>query len=115
MRALRTSTAPVRAVLTTVALATPGWLATRPLLAPNSTAPPARCAAMPARLTGQAAVGAVLAVLEAVVAVQLGLVVQVDGIDCAQLVAGRVDHGPTLPALDGLDARWHAVSLLITW
>jgi hypothetical protein len=30
---------------------------------------------MPARLTGQAAVGAVLAVLEAVVAVQLGLVV----------------------------------------
>ena len=33
-----------------------------------------------------------------------GLVVEVDGVDRAQLVAGRVDHGPTLPGLGGLDA-----------
>src|SRR4029450_10716765 len=40
-----------------------------------------------------------------------GLVVQVDGVDRAELVAGRVDHGATLPALDGVDAWWHAGSL----
>jgi hypothetical protein len=44
-----------------------------------------------------------------------GLVVQVDGVDRAQLVAGRVDHRATLPTLDGLDAGWHATSFLITW
>src|SRR4029453_1054820 len=43
-----------------------------------------------------------------------GLVVQVDGVDRAQLVAGRVDHGPTLPTLDGVDTGcWHATSLSV--
>src|SRR4029450_10969321 len=43
---------PVRAVSPTGAGPPPCWPATRPLLAPSSTAPPATCAAMPARLTG---------------------------------------------------------------
>src|SRR5215216_2517313 len=46
-----------------------------------------------------------------------GLVVEVDGVDRAELVAGWVDHGPTLPALDGLDA-WccHGTSLpVVQW
>src|SRR5215217_3037022 len=125
---------------------------------------------------GQAAVGAVLAVVEAVVAVQLGLVVlgqlavglhggrvldlllvvghlhavtdvlglgerhegglggeqaagdrgplwlaglvvEVDGVDRAELVAGRVDHGAALPGLGGLDAWcWHGSSFpLLRW
>src|SRR5829696_8038700 len=51
-QAVAARAAPVRAVLTTVAWATPRWLATRPLLAPSSTAPPTTWAAMPARLTG---------------------------------------------------------------
>src|SRR4030095_4329740 len=51
-QAVAARAAPVRAVLTMVAWGTPRWLATRPLLAPSSTAPPARWAAMPARLTG---------------------------------------------------------------
>src|SRR4029453_5407701 len=40
-----------------------------------------------------------------------GLVVQVDGADRAELIAGRVDHGAALPALDGVDAWWHTASL----
>src|SRR5215203_4084992 len=51
-QAVAARAAPVRAVLTTVAWVTPCWLATRPLLAPSSTAPPATWAAIPARLTG---------------------------------------------------------------
>ena len=136
----------------------------------------ARVDALSGGAGGQAAIGAVLAVVEAVVAVQLGLVVlgqapvgphgwgardlvlvvghldavtgglglgerheddlggeqagvdqgplglaglviEVDGVDRAELVAGRVDHGPTLPALDGLDA-WccHGTSLpIVQW
>src|SRR4029453_1328685 len=42
----------VRAVLTVLVAATPCWLASRPLLAPVSTAPPARWAAIPARFSG---------------------------------------------------------------
>src|SRR5215207_6697527 len=42
----------VTAALATVAVATPRWLARRPLLPASSTAPPARWAAIPARLTG---------------------------------------------------------------
>src|SRR5215211_3185957 len=41
-----------------------------------------------------------------------GLVVQVDGVDRAELVAGRVDHGAALPALNGVDVR-HTDSLLV--
>ena len=37
-----------------------------------------------------------------------GLVIQVDGVDRAELVAGRVHHGAALPALNGVDAWWHA-------
>src|SRR5215216_374450 len=51
-QAVAARAAPVRAVLATVAWATPCWLATRPLLAPSRTVPPTTWAAMPARLTG---------------------------------------------------------------
>src|SRR4029450_9436205 len=51
-QAVAARAAPVRAVLTTVAWATPCWLATRPLLAPRRISPPATWAVMPARLTG---------------------------------------------------------------
>src|SRR5829696_8584635 len=40
------------AALATVAVATPRWVARRPLLPASRTAPPATCAAIPARLTG---------------------------------------------------------------
>src|SRR5512133_2753710 len=43
---------PVTAALATVAPATPRWVARRLLLPATSTAPPATCAAIPARFTG---------------------------------------------------------------
>src|SRR5215207_6836881 len=46
------SAATVRAVLTVLVAATPCWPASRPLLAPVRTAPPARWAAIPARFKG---------------------------------------------------------------
>src|SRR5215211_3730833 len=46
-----------------------------------------------------------------------GLVVEVDGVDRAELVAGRVDHGAALPGLGGVDAWcWHGSSFpLLRW
>src|SRR5215207_9237321 len=46
------SAATVRAVLIVAVAPTPCWPASRPLLAPVSTTPPARWAAMPARFSG---------------------------------------------------------------